>query len=84
MPPTLKELGIDKLSIEDRIELVQEIWDSIAEGAEQILLIEAPKQELDRRLADDEANPADAVPWEVVKAEAPLSIRHASNMVQKS
>lgn len=29
--PTMEELGIDRLSVEDRITLVQQIWDSIAE-----------------------------------------------------
>jgi hypothetical protein len=32
----LRELGIDRLSIEDRLALVQEIWESIAAEAEQI------------------------------------------------
>jgi putative addiction module component (TIGR02574 family) len=70
MPPSLKKLGIDKLSVEDRLALVEEIWNSIAATPEQLSLTDAQKQELDRRLADDEANPHDAVPWEVVKAEA--------------
>ena len=35
MAPTLQSLGIDKFSIEDRICLVQEIWDSIALEVEQ-------------------------------------------------
>ena len=52
---TLNE--IKALSIDDRIMLVQAIWDSIA--AEQVApdLTEAQKQELDRRIADGEANP---------------------------
>ena len=70
MPPTLQALGIDHLSVEDRIALATAIWDSIAAGAPPPLLTDAQRIELDRRLADHAANPADVVPWEQVKAEA--------------
>jgi len=33
-------------------------------------LSEARKRELERRLAEHEANPGDAIPWEGVQAEA--------------
>ena len=58
---TLNE--IKALSIDDRIMLVQAIWDSIA--AEQVApdLTEAQKQELDRRIADGEANPNNVLTW---------------------
>jgi putative addiction module component (TIGR02574 family) len=65
MNASLKALGIENLSVEDRLSLVEEIWDSIAE---QTPLTEAQRRELDRRLQDHEASPDDVVPWEVVKA----------------
>jgi putative addiction module component (TIGR02574 family) len=65
MSASLKALGIERLSVEQRISLVEEIWDSIAEATP---LTEAQRLELDRRLQDHEANPEDVVPWEVVKA----------------
>jgi putative addiction module component (TIGR02574 family) len=70
MPPTLQELGIDRMSIEDRIALAQAIWDSIAAETERVPLTEAQIAELRRRVADHEANPDDVIPWEQVKAEA--------------
>jgi putative addiction module component (TIGR02574 family) len=70
MPPTLEALGIDRLSVEDRIALALAIWDSIAAEPHPPLLTEAQRQELQRRLDDHEANPDDVVPWEQVKAEA--------------
>jgi putative addiction module component (TIGR02574 family) len=70
MPPTLQALGVDRLSVEDRIALVLAIWDSIAAEPHPPLLTEAQRQELQRRLDDHEANPDDVVPWEQVKAEA--------------
>lgn len=59
-----------KLSVEERIELVEAIWDSIAASNAAPPLTDAQKIELDRRLADHEANPDDVVPWEEVKAAA--------------
>jgi len=58
-----------KLSIPDRIQLVEEIWDSIAEESGCFELSEAQKQELDRRLASFKANPIQGRTWEEIKAE---------------
>jgi putative addiction module component (TIGR02574 family) len=66
--------AIRQMSIDDRIRLVQAIWDEIA--ADQCPnLTDAQKEELDRRLAEDEADPDEGIPWEVVKAEARLRSR---------
>jgi len=70
MSPTLQALGIDRLSVGERIALVEEIWDSIAADAERSPLTEEQKQEVDRRLAAHRANPQAAIPWEQVEAEA--------------
>jgi len=70
MPPTLEELGIDRLSAEDRLTLAEAIWDSVARDIEQAPLTEAQRKELERRLADTIARPDAVTPWEVVKARA--------------
>ena len=70
MAPSLEALGIDRMSVEDRIALATAIWESIAAEPHPPLLTEAQRQELDRRLADHAATPDDVVPWEQVKAEA--------------
>jgi putative addiction module component (TIGR02574 family) len=70
MAPTMTELGIDQMSLEDRLRLVQDMWDSIAATPEQLPLTEAQRSELERRLAAHAANPQDVVPWEEVKAKA--------------
>ena len=70
MSPTLEELGIYRLSIEQRIALAQEILDSVVAEQPAPALSEAKRLELQRRLADHAANPADVVPWEQVEAEA--------------
>jgi putative addiction module component (TIGR02574 family) len=70
MSRTLEELGIYRLSIEQRIALAQEILDSVVAEQPTPTLSEAKRTELQRRLADHAANPDDVVPWEQVEAEA--------------
>jgi putative addiction module component (TIGR02574 family) len=69
MAPTIQSLGIDRLSRDERIALVLEIWDTIAAEPAPPLLTEAQRQELQRRVAEDDASPDDVVPWEQVKAQ---------------
>lgn len=57
MPPTLESLGIDRLSVEDRIALAQAIWDSVAAAPPTPLLTDPQRCELERRLADHAAHP---------------------------
>lgn len=68
MSVSLKSLGIDRLSVEERLALVEELWDSIAEDSAAVPLTEAQRAELDRRLTEHEAHPEDVVSWEDVKA----------------
>ncbi len=68
MSTTMKELGIDRMKPEDRLKLVQEIWDSLTTEAEQAPLTEPQRQDLQRRLANYESNPKAGSSWEEVKA----------------
>jgi len=68
MTVSLKSLGIDRLSVEERMALVEELWDSIAESTGELPLTEAQQAELDRRLTEHKARPEDVVPWEEVRA----------------
>jgi putative addiction module component (TIGR02574 family) len=68
MLPTLKALGLDRLSVAERILLVEEIWDSIARDAMEIPLTDSQRQDLERRLAAYEANPKAGSSWDEVKA----------------
>lgn len=70
MTPTAESLGITGLSREQRIALVQEIWDTIAAEQSPPLLTEAQRRELQRRVAEDDAHPEDVIPWEQVKTQA--------------
>ncbi len=68
MSVSLKSLGIDRLSVEERLALVEDLWDSIAGESGATSLTDAQRAELDRRLADHEANPNAVVAWEDVNA----------------
>ena len=68
MAVSLKSLGIDRLGVEERLALVEELWDSIAADSAVVPLTEAQRAELDRRIAEHEASSGDVVPWEQVKA----------------
>lgn len=70
MSPTLKELGIDRLSAEDRLSLAEAIWESVAREMEQAPLSEGQLEELERRLEDGIARPDAVTPWEEIKARA--------------
>ena len=55
------------LSIAERIELIGDLWDSMAEVPEAIALTETQKSELDRRLDAYRQDPTAGVPWPVVR-----------------
>lgn len=58
------------LPIPERLKLVEEIWDSIAQDAtaDTLPLSDEEKAMLDERLADLEANPDAGRPWSEVRA----------------
>ncbi len=58
------------LTIAERLQLVEELWDSIAADAdaEALPLTDAERALIDERLADLSANPATGRPWADVRA----------------
>ncbi len=75
MPTSVKSLGIDQLPREERLALMLEIWDTIADEQPAPALSPARQRELARRAAEDDAAPDDVVPWEVVKAQTLARLR---------
>lgn len=58
------------LSVSERIQLVEDIWDSIvAENPESIQLTPTHRTEVKRRLEAHDANPDSAVSWDSVRTE---------------
>ena len=70
MTQIIQQLGIDQLTRDQQIALIQELWSTIASGATTPFLSESQRKELKRRAEDDDSNPDDIVPWELVKAQA--------------
>jgi putative addiction module component (TIGR02574 family) len=64
-----------QLSVQGQLELVEALWDGIAKRNAVPAPTDAQKAELNRRLADHEANPDDVVSWSEVKAAALAHIR---------
>jgi putative addiction module component (TIGR02574 family) len=58
---------VRQLSVEEQLEFVEALWDSISDRNAVPGPTDAQKAELDRRLADHAANPEDLVPWDDVK-----------------
>lgn len=68
MSATLKSFGLDRLTAGERLTLLGELWDSLAADPGQVPVTEAQKQDLRRRLAALDADPAAGSTWEGVKA----------------
>jgi putative addiction module component (TIGR02574 family) len=64
---TLEQFGIDRLSPEERCQLMELIWDSLPAEA-PFTPPEWHLRELERRLAAADADPSAAEPWETVLA----------------
>ena len=59
---------IEKMSVPERLQLQEEIWDSLATVPDQVPVTAAQREELARRLEAYHRNPEEGVPWEDVKA----------------
>ena len=59
---------IKRLSVSERVRLVQDIWDTLQPTAEELPLTEEQRRVIDRRLAEHEAEPSSAITWGELKA----------------
>lgn len=59
---------VDNWSVEERLRLIEEVWDSLSARPQEIVLSEAQKQDLQRRLDAYRDNPKAGSPWEEVEA----------------
>ncbi len=60
--------GFDELSIDDQIDYVQGLWDHIAVSAGNLPLHDWQRKLLEERLAEHDADPDSAIPWDDVLA----------------
>ena len=65
---TISITDILELPVQERIRLVELIWDSVAAVPEAVEISPALKAELEARLADFEKNPEAGYSWDQVKS----------------
>ncbi len=58
---------IKKLSVSEKILIVEEIWDNILKNDEYPELTEAQQAELNKRIDDYQANPQGGRTWDEIK-----------------
>ena len=68
MFPILNAFGLEKLTVPERMQLVDELCDSIAADEDQVPLTDAQHVDLQRRLDAIDADPGRGSSWEAVKA----------------
>ncbi len=64
----LPELDIDRLSAEERIQLAEELWNSLLDHPEDVPLTSAQQKELDRRVEAYRLDQDPGEPWVEVLA----------------
>ena len=58
-----------ELPVDQRLQLVEAIWDSLTEVPEAVPISDDVREELDRRLAAYYDDPSSAQPWSKIKDE---------------
>ncbi len=71
MHPLLK-VDISELSVSERIQLAEDLWDSILTTPGEVPLSDEQKLELDRRLEMHCQNPNRGSTWQSVKQKTPM------------
>ena len=61
-----RDLDIASLTTEERLTLLEELWDSLAAEPEALPLTDAQRAELDRRLDELDAEGPVGIPWDEV------------------
>ena len=61
--------ALEALTIEEKLDLVQDLWDEIAQSPQSVELTPDQLDEVERRLAEHERNPGRYPTWEEVRRE---------------
>jgi len=71
------DLDISKLSVAERIQLAEDLWDSVAAETGELALSAAQTTELDRRLAELARDPGAGDSWEVMRGRVERRLQKA-------
>jgi len=61
-----QSLNVEELTTEERLRLLEDLWNSLSQTPEAIPLTADQREELDRRLDDLERDGPVGIPWEEV------------------
>ena len=62
----MSTIDFSHLSVDERLQLLDELWDSLSEPPEAMPLTEAQRAELDRRLDEIDRDGFVGIPWDEV------------------
>ena len=63
---TVAEIDIEALSRDEKLSLLDRLWESLSRAPDALPLTEAQRRELDRRLDELDAGDTSGIPWEKV------------------
>ena len=64
---TSPAINIEKLSPDERLRLIEVLWESLRTRPESVPLTRAQRDELDHRLDELDRGETETIPWEEVK-----------------
>lgn len=59
-------VDIEKLNVEERLRLIEALWDSLSSDPSRVPVTQAQKEELDRRLNEIDEGDDVGIPWDDV------------------
>ena len=59
-------IDINRLTTDERLQLIEQLWDSLAGTPDELVLTDAQRKELDRRLDEMDRDETLGIPWDVV------------------
>ena len=62
-------IDIDRLTVGERLELIEQVWDSLWRGAGILQLSDAERAVIEARRVEHRSDPVAAVAWESVRAD---------------
>jgi putative addiction module component (TIGR02574 family) len=59
-------INLGDLTVEERLQLLEEVWDSLSGTPKSLPLTDAQREELDRRLDEIDGGDVTGIPWDEV------------------
>ena len=63
---SIRAVDIEKLDSEEKLRLIEELWESLSDDPSQVPLTPTQREELDRRLDEIDQGDDAGIPWDEV------------------